>query len=252
MTYAYLQLGEDEKADRIGSEARAAKLQAPPAFGEVFGVTAVPARLALERGRWAEAARLEMPPALSRSDWDRMPHAESLHAFARGLGAARSGDAAAARGEIERLRSLHAKLAAMKVAYWAEQSEIQAQIVTAWALRAEGRNDDALAAMRAAADREDASEKHVVVPGPMIPARELLGDLMMELDKPAEALAQYEASIGKEPNRFRGLYGAALAAERSGDKARARVHYEKLTAVTQGSDGKRPELVRARQILASK
>jgi len=252
MVYAYLQLAEDEKADRVGSEARGAKLQTPPAFGEVFGVTAIPARLALERGRWAEAARLEMPPALARGDWDRMPHAESLNAFARGLGAARSGDASGARKEIERLRGLHAKLTAMKVGYWAEQTEIQATIVTAWALRAEGKNDEALAAMRVAADREDASEKHVVVPGPMIPARELLGDLLMEVDKPAEALTQYEASIGKEPNRFRGLYGAALAGERSGDKARARVHYEKLASVTQGSDGARPELARTRQVLASK
>ena len=104
--------------------------------------------------------------------------------------------------------------------------------------------------MRAAADREDATEKHVVVPGPMIPARELLGDLLMELDKPADALAQYEASIGKEPNRFRGLYGAALAAERSGDTKRARVHYQKLASITKGSNGARPELQRMREQIA--
>ena len=104
--------------------------------------------------------------------------------------------------------------------------------------------------MRAAADREDATEKHVVVPGPMIPARELLGDLLMDLGKPADALVQYEASIGKEPNRFRGRYGAALAAERSGDVKRARVHYAKLASVTKGSNGGRPELARLREQVA--
>jgi hypothetical protein len=253
MVYAYLQLADDSAAEGVGSEVRALKpLSHQVNFGEAFGLGAIPARLALERGRWAEAAKLELPVAISADDWKRFPHAESLVVFARGLGAARSGDAAGAGKEIERLRTLHAMLTERKLGYWAEQTEIQAAIVTAWARRAEGKNDEALAGMRVAADREDASEKHVVVPGPMIPARELLGDLLMELDKPGEALAQYEASIGKEPNRFRGLYGAALAAERSGDKQRARVHYEKLASVTKGSDGTRPELVRTRQMLASK
>jgi tetratricopeptide (TPR) repeat protein len=213
-------------------------------------LAAIPARLALERGRWAEAAKLELPANVADEDWKRYPHAESLLVFARGLGAARSGDAAAARKEIERLRAIHATLTERKIGYWAEQSEIQAAIVNAWALKAEGKNDEALAAMRAAADREDATEKHVVVPGPMIPARELLGDLLMELGKPAEALAQYEASIGKEPNRFRGLYGAALAAERSGDAKRARAHYEKLASVTKGTGSARPELMRVREQIA--
>lgn len=253
MVYAYLQLGDDSAAEGVGSQVRALKpLSHQVNFAEAFGLAAIPARLALERGRWVEAAKLELPAVIAEADWKRFPNAESLLVFSRGLGAARSGDAVAARKEIDRLRALHATLTERKLGYWAEQSEIQAAIVTAWALRAEGKNDEALGAMRAAADREDATEKHAVVPGPMIPARELLGDLLMELDKPAEALAQYEASIGKEPNRFRGLYGAALAAERSGDKARARVHYEKLASVTRGSDGTRPELVRARQMLASK
>jgi tetratricopeptide repeat protein len=247
MVYAYLQLGEDSAAESVGAEAKSLKLS-NPAFHQPFGLAAIPARLALERGRWAEAAKLELPANVADEDWKRYPHAESLVVFARGLGAARSGDAAAARKEIERLRAIHATLTERKIGYWAEQTEIQAAIVTAWALLAEGKKDEALAAMRAAADREDASEKHVVVPGPMIPARELLGDLLMELNRPAEALAQYEASIGKEPNRFRGLYGAALAAERSGDAKRARIHYEKLASITKGADSARPELMRARQI----
>jgi tetratricopeptide (TPR) repeat protein len=251
LVYAYLQLAEDSAADQVWAQGRAAgPFQHQLGFSEVFGFAAIPARLALERGRWAEAARLEKHPAVGADDWNRFPHAESLLVFGRGLGAARSGDAAGARREIERLRELHKLLMERKLGYWAEQTEIQAQVVAAWALRAEGKNDEALATMRAAADREDGSEKHVVVPGPLMPARELLGDMLMELGRASEALAQYEASIAKEPNRFRGLYAAGFAAERAGDRARARRHYDKLVAVTAGAEGKRPELARARQVLA--
>lgn len=252
MVYAYLQLGEDAAAEKIWAEAKSLKTLSNPAFHQPFGLAAIPSRLVLERGRWAEAAKLELPANVADEDWKKFPHAESVLVFARGLGAARSGDAAGARKEIERLRAIHATLTERKVGYWAEQSEIQAAIVHAWALKAEGKNDEALAAMRTAADREDATEKHVVVPGPMIPARELLGDMLMELGKPADALAQYEASIGKEPNRFRGLYGAALAAEKSGDAKRARAHYAKLASVTKGSNGGREELARARELVARK
>ena len=250
MVYAYLQLGEDAAAESVWAEAKSLKMLSNPAFSQPFGLAAIPSRIALERGRWAEAARLELPANVSDEDWKRFPHAESVLVFARGLGAARSGDAAAARKDIERLRAIHATLTERKVGYWPEQSEIQAAIINAWALKAEGKNDEALAAMRAAADREDATEKHVVVPGPMLPARELLADMLMDLGKPADALAQYEASIGKEPNRFRGLYGAALAAEKSGDMKRAKVHYAKLASVTKGSNGGRPELARLREQVA--
>ena len=251
LVYAYLQLAEDSAADQIWAQGRAAgPFKHQLGFSEVFGFAAIPARLALEHGRWAEAAKIEKHPAVGADDWNRFPHAESLLVFGRGHGAARSGDAAGARREIERLGELHKVLVERKLGYWAEQTEIQAQVIAAWALRAEGKNDEALATMRAAAEREDGTEKHVVVPGPLVPARELLADLLLELGRPAEALAQYEASIAKEPNRFRGLYGGALAAERAGNLARARAHYDKLLAVTAGSESKRPELVRARQVLA--
>jgi hypothetical protein len=253
MVYANLQLADDAAAEGVWAEGRATKPLAHEVnFAEAFGYAAIPARLALERNRWGEAARLELPAAIKEADWKRFPHAESLLVYARGLGAARSGDPAGARKEVARLRELHKVLTERKLGYWAELTEIQAQIVTAWSSYAEGRKDEALAAMRAAADREDLTEKHAVVPGPLTPARELLGDMLMEAGRPAEALPQYEASIGKEPNRFRGLYGAALAAERSGDQARARVHYEKLASVTAGVKGSRPELQRMREQLASR
>lgn len=253
MVYAYLQLADDAAAEQVWAQARAMKpITHQLSFGEMFGYAAMPARLALERGRWAEAARTERMAQVTAEEWGRFPQAESLIVFARGLGAARGGDAPGARAEFERLRALYRVLTERKLGYWAEQTEIQGAILNAWALRAEGRNDEALAAMRAAADREDQTEKHVVVPGPLVPARELLGELLLELGRPADALAQFEAAAGKEPNRFRGLYGAALAAERAGDKIRARVHYEKLAHMTKGIAGGRPELARLRQLLAAR
>ncbi len=253
MVYAHLQLADDAAAEGVWAQGRAMQPLAHEVnFAEAFGYAAIPARLALERGRWSEAARLELPAAIKDAHWKRFPHAESLVVYARGLGAARSGDSAGARKEVARLRELHKVLVERKLGYWAELTEIQAQIVAAWSSYAEGRKDEALAAMRAAADREDQTEKHAVVPGPLMPARELYGDMLIEAGRPSEALPQYEASIGKEPNRFRGLYGAALAAERSGDKARARVHYEKLASVTSGSPGSRAELKRVREQIASR
>ena len=244
MAYAYLQMANDAAAEQVGSKALALSELSNVSFGAVFGAAAIPARLALERSRWAEAATLALPANVSAEAWQRSPQAESINAFARALGAARQ--------EIERLHALHKVLTERKLAYWAEQTEIQAQVASAWALRAEGKNEEALAAMRAAADHEDQTEKHAVTPGPLMPARELLGDMLLELGRPAEALPQYEASIAKEPNRFRGLYGAGLAAERVGDHARALGYFEKLAALCAESDGVRPELVQARQILAQR
>jgi hypothetical protein len=252
MAYAYLQMANDAAAEKVGVEALALSELNNVSFGAVFGAAAIPARLALERGRWAEAATLALPANVSAEAWQRSPQAESINAFARALGAARSGNAAGARQEIERLHSLNKALTERKLAYWAEQSEVQAQVAIAWALRAEGKNEEALAALRAAADHEDQTEKHAVTPGPIMPARELLGDMLMELGRPAEALPQYEASIAKEPNRFRGLYGAGLAAERTGDRARARGYFEKLAALCAESDSTRPELVQVRQVLAQR
>ncbi|HSF28956.1 MAG TPA: tetratricopeptide repeat protein [Candidatus Tectomicrobia bacterium] len=252
MVYAYLQLADDTGADKVGAEARAVGTVSDSSLGEVFGMTAIPSRLALERGRWADASALERPASVSESAWKRFPQAEAINAYARALGAARSGEAAGARREIERLNKLQQVLAERKLAYWAEQVEIQAQVATAWALYAEGRHEEALATMRAAADHEDRTEKHVVTPGPIMPARELLGDMLMELGRPADALPQYEASIAKEPNRFRGLYGAGLAAERAGDQARARGYFEKLVAMSAPSNGARTELAHAKQVLAQR
>ena len=252
MTYAYLQLAEDTLAEQVWAEASKAGSVRNPNLAVTFGLAAMPARLALERGRWAEAAGLELPPGIAGADWKRFPQAESVLVYARAIGAARSGDAAGARRHIERLNQLRVALTARKLAYWAEQTEVQAKVATAWALRAEGKHAEALAQMRAAAAHEDNTEKHVVTPGPILPARELLGDMLTELNMPKEALKDYEASMAKERNRFRGLYGAAHAAERAGDRARASAYYEKLSAMCAQSDASRAELVRARQRISQR
>ena len=254
MVYAYLQLAEDTRAAKVFADAGTAVRpeKGKAGFAEAFGLAAMPARLALERGRWAEASKIELPANLSEADWKRYPQAESVQAFARAIGAARSGDAAGARREIERLGQLQRALTERKLGYWAEQTEVQAKVATAWALRAEGKDAEAVVALRAAADHEDRTEKHVVTPGPIIPARELLGDLLLELNRPADAVVQYEAAMGKEPNRFRGLYGAGRAAELAGDRDKARKHYGHL--IHQVGDGvtERPELRQAKAFVGAR
>src|SRR5439155_1737044 len=166
---------------------------------------------------------------------------DSINAFARGLGAARSGNVAAAKKEATRLESLAYALTTAKNAYWAEQAEIQKLAVNAWIARAEGRNDEALALIRQAADREDATEKHPVTPGAIQPAREMLAELLLDTGQAAKALAEFEASQKTDPNRLHGLAGAARAAEASGDKTKAKAYYVKLIELTKTADSERPE-----------
>jgi tetratricopeptide (TPR) repeat protein len=207
-----------------------------------FGYAAAPARYALERGDWKAAAELSVKPT-------KFLHVDAITHFARALGAARSGNAGAAKEDIARLGALAEQLAAAKSGYWAGQVEIQRLGASAWAALAEGRRDEALKLMREAADKESASEKASISPGPILPARELLGDMLLELGQPAAALKEYEASQQREPNRFRGWYGAAAAAAKAGDATKAKAHFARLTALA--SDGaSRPELEQARRFLA--
>jgi tetratricopeptide (TPR) repeat protein len=248
LAYAYLQTAQDVAAKRVLDGARDIRKVTPEHFVTGYALAAVPARYVLERRHWADAASLALHPA--DFPWDRFPQSEAVLVFARALGAARSGNAAGARRDIARLEALRDALAAAKQGYWAEQTEIQRQVVTAWVEWAEGRNDEALRFLRAAADREDATEKHPVTPGPIVPARELLGEMLLELGNPCQALKEFEASHRVEPNRFRGLYGAAKAAERSGDREKARAYYSKLLDLCREADTTRPELVEAKKFLA--
>ncbi len=250
--YAYLQTAQDGKALGVRQRAPAvlAKLDlnamggaAPPVAG-MFAAAAIPARYALERGDWAEAAALVVTPS-------PFPHVDAITHFARALGAARSGTPASAAPDVERLAALQAALAG-KDAYWAEQVDIQRQVATAWIAFAEGRRGEGIRMLRAAADAEDKTEKAAISPGPLAPARELLGEMLLESGDAAEALKAFEATMAKEPNRFRGAYGGARAAEAAGDHARARRYYQALLDIAKSGETARPALKQARAFLATR
>lgn len=250
MMYGYLQLGQDREAKRLLDEIMAIQKLDVENFVAAYAFAAIPARYALERRRWAEAATLTLHPR--GLAWHRFPQAEAVVTFARGLGAARSGDIATARQDLDRLQALREAMLAAKQHYWAEQTEIQRRVVAAWLARAAGKNQEALEGMQAAADLEDATEKHPVTPGPLVPARELLGEMLLELKNPVQALQAFEASYQVEPNRFQGLYGAARAAEVAGEREKARTLYTQLVTLTAQTDSERPELVEARTFLAQR
>jgi tetratricopeptide (TPR) repeat protein len=250
MMYGYLQLARDREARALVEEVTATRKLNVDHFAGAFALAAIPARYALERGRWGEASTLTPTP--SDLAWSRFPQAESIVWFARGLGAARSGNPARARQDLARIEVLRDTMTAAKSLYWAHQSEVQRLAVAAWIARAEGRKEEAVSLMRASAEAEDATEKHPVTPGSIKPARELLGEMLVELGQPAEALKEFEASHRVEPNRFQGLYGAARAAELAGDRARARTYYGRLLTLGKGGDADRPELKQAQSFIAAK
>jgi tetratricopeptide (TPR) repeat protein len=247
LMYAYLQLGQDGAAKALLDEVAAIETMDVDNFPGTYAFAAIPARYALERGQWAEAAALSLHP--QEIAWDKFPQAEAVLVFARAMGAARTGDVEAARQDLDRLHELTDAMVAINQTYWAGQAEIQSQEIVAWIALAEGKHDEALELMRNAVELEAATEKHPVTPGPLVPAHELLGEMLIELDQPEEALTEFEASQVIEPNRFRGLYGAAHAAELAGDAEKASTYYEELVALGETSDGERAELAAAEAFL---
>ena len=241
--YAYLQLGRDDDARAVMEEANRFSGGESPSPAYPYARAAMPARLALERGDWKTAAQLQPMPS-------KMPFADALTYFARGIGAARSGDVAAAEKDAQELATLHKTLETAKNTYWATEVEIQRLAVAGWIAQAQGKPEEAVKLMRAAADLEDRNEKHIVTPGRMLPARELLGDLLLEQKQPAAALKEYEASQAREPNRYRNYLGAARAAEAMGDRKKAAEYYGKLVELTKAGEVKRPELIKAKAFIA--
>jgi tetratricopeptide (TPR) repeat protein len=240
IVYAYLQLGRDAEARKTYEEA-ARVAPSTPRFVGPYPLAAMPARLAVERGAWREAAQLQ--PVQSK-----FPFTEAFTYQARAIGAARAGEAAAARADLEQITQRRDALRTAKNEYWATEVEVMRLTAAAWIALADNRAEEALGLARQAADLEDKNEKHPVTPGRLLPARELLGDLLMELKRPGEAQKEYEQSQQREPNRFRGLYGAALAAEMSGDAKAARRHYARLVQIA-GKGEPRAELTLARAYL---
>ena len=240
MSYAHLQLGQDAKAKALIDESATIKKTIGPRIAAVTAQSAVPARYALERQDWKGAAQLQ--PVGTGS-----PVGEAITYFARAMGAARSGDVTAAQAEIDKIKEQRATLQEAKQSYWAEQVEIQILAAQAWL--AQGRNDraEALKFMRAAADLEDGSEKHVAMENRLYPMRELLGDMLLAQGEAGAALKEYERSLQNAPNRLRGFYGAAKAAEAAGDGKKAGDYYVKLVRLTKDSDGDRAEIREARE-----
>jgi len=245
MAYAYLQMGQDLKARGLIQDSMAIKKVIGVPLAGATARAAVPARYMLERQDWQGAAQLE--PVNTG-----FPMAEAITYFARAMGGARGGDVAAARADIDKLREQRAALEKAGQSYWAGQVEIQILGAQAWTAQGEGNKSDALKLMRAAADLEDASEKHVAMENRLYPMRELLADMLMAQGEAAAALKEYETSLKNAPMRLRGFYGAAKAAEASGDAKKARDYFEKLAKLTRYADGDRPELRELKQRLASK
>lgn len=248
LAYAYLQQAHDREARAVLDELKAIRKTDPESFKVAYSFAAIPARWALERRNWSEAAELKVEPV--GFPWSRFQWAEAITHFARAIGAARNGDRDRARLEVEKLSGIQKHLVDAKANYdWATQVEIQHRAAAAWLAKAEGKNPEALRLMGSAADLEDSTDKHPVTPGAILPAREMLGDLLLELNRPAEALREYQRSLADSPNRFNGLSGAARAANLAGDRLKARRYYQKLVRICALADGDRPELQRAREFL---
>jgi len=251
MAYAYLQGAQDEEAklgvDRsveLGKNQAAAGAANPTGtfLAPFTALAAIPARYAIERGAWAEAAALQPAP--------RTPAADAITYFARAMGAVRSGGLDGARKDIAQLQRLRDELVQSKQDYWAQQVEIQRSAATAWVTYGEGKKDEALRLMRSAADQEDASQKDIAMENRLWPMRELLGELLLAMNEPAQALKEFEASLESARNRYRSFYGAAKAAQRSGDEQKTRSYFEKLAELCSHADSDRPELVEAKEYLA--
>jgi tetratricopeptide (TPR) repeat protein len=243
MVYAHLQLAQDAQARIVIDDMMKETEFKATVVGADYALAASPARYAVEHGDWNAASGLSVRPS-------SFAYVMAISHFARALGAARSGKPDAAAADVAKLAELSEKLREAKDAYWAEIVDIQRQVAVAWVLHAQGKYDEALAAMRAAADAEDKTEKHALTPGPLAPARELYGEMLLDRGMAKEALAAFEVTKAKEPNRFRGFLGAARAAEKLGDRAVAKANYEKLLTLAD-AEADRPEIAAARAYVAS-
>ena len=250
LIYAYLQQAQDHDAQRVLDEGRgivaalAARHYNSGRPTAPFAIAAMEARWAMERERWAEAAALAPRPT-------KFPHTEAMLFFARAIGAARTGNAPQARADAAQLARLREALLQAQNGYWAEQVDIQHRAATAWALHAEGQGTEALAMMRAAAALEESTEKHNISPGPIALARELCGDMLLELHQPAHARGEYETALRVAPNRFKALYGAAKAAALAGDRETAGHYYGKLLDLAASDASARPALQEARAFVGT-
>jgi tetratricopeptide (TPR) repeat protein len=250
LAYAHLQRAEDATAEKILAEIQPLKGPYTIQPASPYTFAAVPARLALERQQWARAAKLE-PRTPADYPWDKTPAIEAITYFARALGAARSGDPVASRNALSKLEALR-DAAGKTSPYWAKQVEIQRLSALAWLTYVQGDRAAGLKTMQDAADLEATTEKHPVTPGEVLPARELLGDMLLDLGRFDEAGLAYKAALERRSGRFNSLFGAGLAAERAGNKDEARLFYQKLADQCPNGDASRERLQHARTFLTER
>ncbi len=246
LVYAYLQKGDSDSAKEQWDYLKTIHEVYPVSFKTAYAFTAIPARCLLEEKKWKQAADLEIHP--EQFPWGKFPWQQAINHFARLLGLVHTGKLDSARVELNKLKSIYDTLINEKNLYEANQVQIQLKISEAWILFKEGKNNKALDLMKTAADMEDATEKHPVTPGEVIPARELWGDMLMETGAYAKALSAYQMDLERHAKRFNGLYGAGFAAEKSGDKEKAKFYFQQLSdqCITNSS---RSELTHARLFL---
>lgn len=248
MVYAHLQLGQDRAARAVIDHAFTIPKKVDH-FVTAYAYAAMPARYALERGDWKTAANLPLDPPADVVTWKKYPQSEAMNAFGRGIGASMSQDPAAAQVEVKRLQALRDAAAAMKIGYWVEQIDIQAEVVRGLATSAAGQRAEGIEILRKAAAREDATQKHAVTPGLLFPAREVLAYAILDWGAPADALREFEVVLAKEPNRYRAFAGAAKAAEKAGDAQKAAYYSARVLELTTSADTARPELAQAKRVL---
>jgi tetratricopeptide (TPR) repeat protein len=254
LVHSYLQTGQDVEAKRVVDEAATIKII--PHILDAYAMAAMPARYAVERRRWDEAAALTLPQE-RKFVWSLFPHAEAALVFARALGAARNGNIDAAGKDLDLLQELRANLIKANSEgtwqeYWVSEIENNRQMVTAWITYTQGRRDEALQMLRAAADREDSTAWDPVMPGHIVSARQLLGEMLLDANDPLQAMREFEAALKVEPSRFWSLFGAARAATLAGDSAKAQAFYMRLVTQTAHADPERPALKVAKAFLAKR
>jgi tetratricopeptide (TPR) repeat protein len=240
LVYAYLQKGENNLAKEQCDYLKTIHEVYPVSFKDAYAFAAIPSRYLLENKIWKEAASLKIHPA--NFPWEKFPWQKAIIHFTRVLGSVHIGHIDSARAELKNLNTIYDTLTEQKDSYKANQVQIQIRTSEAWILFKEGKNNEALKLMNLAADMEDKTEKSPVTPGEVIPAMELLGDMLLQMNKPDKALDAYEEDLKKHPNRFNGLYGAGLAAERSNKPEKASFYYQQLTDITNTANSIRPEL----------
>jgi tetratricopeptide (TPR) repeat protein len=250
MAYSYLQEAQDTEAKKIVDLAAKVRETNPELeFSAAYALAAIPTRYAFERNDWAAAANLAIPNV---PHWSSFPFMEALIEYGHALGRAHTGDLEGARKAIARMQQLRDATKEPKFDYFKSHLDVQRQAASAWILVAEGKKNEAVDLLRRAADSEDRLGKHPVSPGAFVPVREQLGALLLEMGQPTEAQREFEAALKIYPGRFRGLYGAAQAAEQAGDNEEANRYYTKLATQTSKAGSSRDELNHVREFLSAK